>query len=90
MQKSWIIRQCFQTLFDYNLAWGLYFHSRFDDLDLVSRSQCVININCKLCVLDSCPLLFELGVVATCMYHILYMKMMHIMVCVTLVCIQGR
>ena len=29
----------FQTLHDYNLAWGLAVHTRFDDLDLISRSQ---------------------------------------------------
>ena len=28
-----------RTLFDYNLARGLAVHARFDDLDLISRSQ---------------------------------------------------
>ena len=36
---SWTaLSEIFQTLHDYNLAEGLHFHSRFDDLDLVLRS----------------------------------------------------
>ena len=31
--------EVFQTLRDYNLAQGLSVHIRFDDLDLISRSQ---------------------------------------------------
>ena len=31
---------------DYNLAWGLAIHTRFDDLDLISRSQ--VSQNYKL------------------------------------------
>ena len=49
--------EVFQTLDYYNLAWGLPNHTRFDDLDFVSRFQghrCFRNMNCKLCVLDSC------------------------------------
>ena len=33
------LREVFQTLRDYNLAWGLAIHTRFDDLDLISRLQ---------------------------------------------------
>ena len=29
----------FQTLHDYDLAWGPAIHTRFDDLDLISRSE---------------------------------------------------
>ena len=38
------------SLHDYNLYLGLHFHSRFDDLDLISRSQvcqkCEVQIAC--------------------------------------------
>ena len=34
-----IERDVFQTLRDYNLVWGLAIHTKFDDLDLISRSQ---------------------------------------------------
>ena len=30
------VREVFQILHDYNLAWGLPIHTRFDDLDLIS------------------------------------------------------
>ena len=33
------LREVFQTLHDYNLAGGLAIHTRFDGLDLISRSQ---------------------------------------------------
>ena len=33
------LKEVFQTLHDYNLAFGLAIHTRFDDLDLISRSQ---------------------------------------------------
>ena len=42
------VREVFQTLHDYNLAFGLAVHTRFDDVDLVSRSQVCQIINCKL------------------------------------------
>ena len=29
-----LFKEVFQTLHDYNLAWGLPFHTRFDDLKL--------------------------------------------------------
>ena len=38
------LREVFQTLHDYNLAWGLEIHTRFDDLDLISR-LCICQIN---------------------------------------------
>ena len=38
-----LLREAFQTLRDYNLAWGLAIHARFDNLDhktlTISRSQ---------------------------------------------------
>ena len=34
-----LLNEMFQTLHDYNLAQGLHFHCRFDDLDFVTRSQ---------------------------------------------------
>ena len=33
------LEQDFSNLCDYNLAWSLHCHSRFDDLEVVSRSQ---------------------------------------------------
>ena len=33
------LREVFQTLCDYNLAQGLTVHTKFDDRDLISRSQ---------------------------------------------------
>ena len=33
------LREVFQTLCDYNLAWGLAVYTRFDDLNLILRSQ---------------------------------------------------
>ena len=33
------LREIFQTLHDYNLAWDLQVRTWFDDLDLVSRSH---------------------------------------------------
>ena len=33
------LREVFETLHDYNLAWGLAIYARFGDLDLISRSQ---------------------------------------------------
>ena len=35
------LREVFQTLHDYNLAWDLVLviHTRFNDLDLISKSQ---------------------------------------------------
>ena len=65
------------TLHDYNLVWGLHYHFRFDEQDLVSRSL-VINVNCKLSVLDSCPLLLKCCMVVTCIE-----KIAHNMICVT-------
>ena len=32
-----MLREVFQTLRDYNLAWGLAIHTRFDDVDLILR-----------------------------------------------------
>ena len=71
-----LLRHCesesFQTLHDYNLAQGLHFHFTFYDLDSASRSQVVININCKLCCLDSCPLQFKCYMVATYIKKIMH------------------
>ena len=33
------VREVFKILHGYNLAWGLAIHTRFDDLDLISRSR---------------------------------------------------
>ena len=33
----------FQTLHDHNLVWGLAVHTRFDNLDLILRSQVFLN-----------------------------------------------
>ena len=49
------VREVFQTLHDYNLALGLAVHTRFDDLDLISRSQVCENHKTANCFLDSCP-----------------------------------
>ena len=54
-------------------------------LTLFQGQRYVRIINCKLCVLDSCPLQFRHGMVATYIK-----KILHDMFCVTLVCIQGR
>ena len=32
-------REVFQTLHDYNFSRGLAIHTKFDDLDLISRTQ---------------------------------------------------
>ena len=37
------VREVFQTLLDYNLAWDLPIYIRFDDLDLISRSHVCLN-----------------------------------------------
>ena len=34
-----MLREVFQTLHDYNLAWGLEIHIRFNDFDSLSGSQ---------------------------------------------------
>ena len=36
---SWTLSEVFQLLHYFNFAWGLPIHLRFDDFDLVSRSQ---------------------------------------------------
>ena len=47
-------------------------------LTLLQGHRCVRNINCKLCVLDPCPVYFKLCLVAT------YIKrIMHNKICVT-------
>ena len=33
------LKQGLSNLYDYNIAWGLHCHSRFDDLDFVSSLQ---------------------------------------------------
>ena len=43
-------------LHDYNLASGLHFCCKFDELDFVSRSQVCQKYKLQLHVLDSCPL----------------------------------
>ena len=43
-------------LLDSNLAWGLHYHPGLVALTLFQGHRCVRNINCKLRVLDSCPL----------------------------------
>ena len=54
----------FQTLHDYNLAWGLHFHCRLMTLTLFQGHRFVRNTNCKLCVLDSWRLvIYSLNVV---------------------------
>ena len=40
---------------DYDLAQGLVVHTRFDDLDFISRSQVCQNHKLQI-VIDSCPL----------------------------------
>ena len=48
--------QASQTLCYYNLAWGLPIHTRFDDLDLVSRSLVSQNNELQIVFfLDLCP-----------------------------------
>ena len=49
------LREVFQILHDYNLHQGLAIHSRFDDLDVISKSQVYQNHKLQI-VLDSCPL----------------------------------
>ena len=39
------LREVFQTLLEYKLAWGLADHARCDDLDRISRSQVCQNQN---------------------------------------------
>ena len=55
-------------------------------LTMFQDHRCIRNINHKLSVLDSCPLWFKCCMVVT------YIKktIMHSMIFVTLVCIQGR
>ena len=48
-------REVFQTLHDHKLARGLANHSRFDDLDLTSKSQVCQSDKLQI-VLDSCSL----------------------------------
>ena len=49
--------RAFKTLHDYNLAWDLHFHCRFDDLDFVSRSQVCQKYKVQIVLfLDSCLL----------------------------------
>ena len=45
----------FQTLHYYSLSRSLPIDSRFDDLDLVPRSQVCQNHKLKVVFLDSCP-----------------------------------
>ena len=54
-------------------------------LTLFQGHRCVRNMNCKSRVLDFCPLYFKRYMVATNIK-----KIMHNMICVTLVCIQGK
>ena len=54
----------FLTLHDYNLAWGLHRHSLMT-LTLFQDLMPVRNLNCKLRVLNSCPLLFKRCMVVT-------------------------
>ena len=48
-------REVFQTLHDHKVVRGLANHSRFDDLDLTSKSQVCQNDKLQI-VLDSCSL----------------------------------
>ena len=57
----------------------------FMTLTLFQGHRCVRNINCKLLVLDSCPLQFKHCMVATYIR-----KNMHDMICVTLVLYSGE
>ena len=65
----------FPTLHNYKLAWVLPIHTRFDDLDLASRSQMCQN---RKLFLDSCPAWFEYCMVLTDIK-----KIRHSMRCVT-------
>ena len=75
------VMEVFQTLHDYNLAGVLANHARFDDLDLISRSQIFQNNKLQMgccCFLDSCPLWLKWCMVGT---HMKQTK--HSMLCVT-------
>ena len=72
-------REVFQIVYDYNLAWGLAIHTRFDNHDLISRSHICQNHKLQIVFcLDSCPLLLKQCMVAT---HI--KKIKHNVLCVT-------
>ena len=45
----------FPTLHDYNLAWGIPIHIRFDDIDLVSWLHVCQNHKLFFSFFNSCP-----------------------------------
>ena len=71
------LREVFQTLHDYNLAGGLAIHTRFDGLDLISRSQVCQNYT------QQTVFRFLSSVVALCMVATHIKKMKHSMLYVT-------
>ena len=69
----------------YNLAWGLHRHSRFVDLDFVSRPQV-----CQKFKLQIACFWFLSSSLKHCVVATYIKKIMHDMICVTLVSIEGR
>ena len=81
-----------QILHDYNPARSLHCHSRFDDLDLGSRSQVCqkLKVHADYVFIDSCPLQFKRCIVAIYIEEIMQnMTCVSLLVCVC-VCIEGR
>ena len=72
------LSKVFQTLRDYNLAWGLQCHSRLDDFDFVSKSQVCQKYKLQI----ACFGLLSL-VVKRCMVATSIKKIMHNIICMT-------
>ena len=64
---------------------GVYIITRFDDLDFVSKSQVCEKYKLQIACFE-----FLLFVVKTCMAATYIKKILHNMICVTVVCIEGR
>ena len=71
------LRKVFQTLHDYDLAWGLAIHIRIDEFDLISRSQ--VCQNHKLLIVFR----FLSTLVYGCMVAMHIKKIKQRMLCVT-------
>ena len=67
------------------LLWGLHCYSGFVDLVFVARSQMCQKSELQIVCLDSCPMEFK-----HCMVAAYIKKIMHNLICVMCVCIQGR
>ena len=79
-----LFKQVFQPLLYYSLALGLLVHTRFDDLDHVSRLQVCQSHRLQM-LLDSCPLSFKHCIVLTLPPPVFayIKKVRHSMLCVT-------